>query len=106
VFIKKNRRKRSDGPTHSGGWGPTEGLRWAPMPYNGRSADGRRAWYSESMIRFDIGTDRYYTDGGRLAVFLNSLGITDGEPRDWVQDSRVEEWVKLNGIRHDPSLNT
>jgi hypothetical protein len=103
VFIKKNRRGRADGPTHFGGIGVNGaggGGRWVPTEYNGLTADGHRTSFSErDMIRFDINGDDYYADGGRLWVFLLSLGIRDGEPRDWVRDDKVKDWIKANGIK-------
>jgi hypothetical protein len=84
--------------------GGSDGQRF--VPYNGRTADGRRTWYSESQLRFDIGAETYYVDGGMLvAAVLHRLGITDGDPCDWLQHKEVREWVMLNGIRKDPSLN-
>src|SRR4051812_47568132 len=105
MFIKKNRRKPSDGPSHSGGLGQTEGQRWTPTPYDGRSPNGRRTWVPGNWIRIEIGSDEYAVDGVPLAVFLSGLGITDGDPDDWVQDSRVAEWVRSHGVRKDRSLN-
>jgi hypothetical protein len=105
MFIRKGRRKRADGPSHTGGLRPTEGLRWVPTPYDGRSADGRRTWISGGTIPFAIGTETYYVEPLRLAELLHGLGITEGDQRDWIRDSRVSEWVKSQGIRRDPSLN-
>ena len=104
MFIKKTRRKRSDGPTHSGGFGQTEGRRWVPTPYTGRFQDGRRTWITEGMIRFEIGDLTVHVAHFPLAELLNELGITDGDQRDWIRHPRVLEWVWSYGVREDRDI--
>lgn len=54
------------------------------------------------MIAFKIGKDTYRVSGFPLAEMLTALGIHDGEPSDWIQNEKVVEWVKSNGILEIP----
>jgi hypothetical protein len=62
-------------------------------------------WIRDGTIPFEIGNETYYVEHFRLAELLQQFGITEGDQRDWIRDSRVREWVKSHGIRKDPRLN-
>ena len=98
MYIKKTRRKRSDGPTYSS---DPHGRPWVPTPYDGVLPSGRRTWINGTAIPFEIGADTFYVEPFPLVGLLNALGITDGDQRDWLKDSRVADWVKSNGIKRD-----
>src|SRR4051794_10958682 len=98
MFIKKTRQKRADGPAYwSGGIASTDGRRFVPEPYTGRLPNGRRTWINGGMIAFKVDDETIHVEQLSLAELLNELGITDGEPSDWIQNPRVEEWVKSCG---------
>jgi hypothetical protein len=76
MISKKRKSKRSDGPS------PFEHTdkRFIPLPYNGRSPNGRRTWIPDGTIAFKIDNETYHVSGFPLAEILATQGIHTGEP--------------------------